>query len=173
MNMCRGIAKYSGSSSQTITLERADEQTRDKNRNNMCPPGTCAKAVAEYVKDFYPNGIPPEAEQALLVAGDLQCDEFPFATSVQGGDQSTGVVWCLPGTENSWQGGTMSKYFKEFTSANRKNGKFIGVGHSFVVKIVGWNCQTQMPDPSIKRRELPLLERRDAFAQPGVNFTGG
>lgn len=34
-----------------------------------------ADATKEYIARFYPNGIPKEAEQAIMVASTMQCDE--------------------------------------------------------------------------------------------------
>jgi len=71
-----------------------------------------------------------------------------LASSIEGGNPSKGVSFCIPSTENGWQGGTMSSCFKP------TNKRLIKVGEKFVVKIVGWNCDTQMPDPLTKRKEV-------------------
>lgn len=34
-----------------------------------------ANAVKEYIEWFYPNGIPDGAQEAILAASDMQCDE--------------------------------------------------------------------------------------------------
>lgn len=69
-----------------------------------------------------------------------------IASSVEGGNISKGVSFCVPSTENGWQGGTMSSYFKP----SSKN--YIKVGEKFVVKIAGWDCTSQGPDPLAKRQ---------------------
>jgi hypothetical protein len=131
----------------------------------------CKDAIAEYVSSFYPTGIPTWAQEAITAAGDLTCDEFPFASSIEGGKPNAGVTRCVPSDDNNWQGGTMSSYF------NRRNRKYIAPGEKYVVKVVGWNCDKQVP---AKRsihdspHAMALLRARDAFTKSGgVNRTGG
>lgn len=171
-NMCEGIFKVTGSRANEILLTKASEAQRALNRENMCPDGWCAEGVADYIKTFYPSGVPSWAQAAITAADAMTCDEFPFARSVEGGKLDAGVRICVPATENSWQGGTMASYFKEFTdkAKTRLNPKFIRENEKFVVKISGWDCVTQKPDPSLKR--YLELSRRDSFSG-NVNMTGG
>ena len=153
MNMCLGIKQYTGQYSQSITLTRAKSETRKKNRKEMCPKGFCADGLEKYfekvyLKKEYPSGIPTEAQEAITMAQDMTCDEFPFAISVEGGKPETGVGTgtsiCIASAENSWQGGVMSNHFR---------GEKIKVNQKFTVKIVGFNCETLEPDGSIVRRD--------------------
>jgi hypothetical protein len=58
----------------------------------------------------------------------------------------------------------MSYYFK-LSNPNR-----IKVNEKFVVKIVGWNCQSQQPDSNVRRT---LLTGRAIDIPESVNLTGG
>ncbi|KAL2818006.1 hypothetical protein BJX63DRAFT_429338 [Aspergillus granulosus] len=137
----------------------------------MCPQGFCANAVNEYVDQFYPDGIPDWAKGAIEAAGDMECDEFPFANSLQGGDALNGVAICIPADDNSFQGETLSRYFSR---------KDIVAGEDYMIEIVGWDCATQKPKR--RRREIdhavadvseylgPIawsgLVKRDPFDEP-------
>ena len=141
--MCNGILKYTGQPLQSITLTKTTDAQRKINRDIMCPGGFCAKGLANYTKRFYPDGLTPEAERAILAAKAMSCDEFPFARTVEGGNLEHGSRICLPISENNWQGGVMGNYFK---------GGTIKVDEKFVVRIVGWNCATQAPDADLLKR---------------------
>ena len=91
---------------------------------------------------------------------------FELAITVEGGNPTRGVRFCIPSTENGWQGGTMNSFFKS------KNKNFIAVGDKFVVKIVGWNCATQEPDSTIKRRKV-LSPRSVDDLPDAITVTGG
>ena len=108
----------------------------------MCPQGFCADAIKDYAK------LHPEVDPAdLVVASGMSCDEFPFASSKQGGDLIKGTRICVEGWENSWQGGTMSRKLSRLVD-----------GDDFLVKIEGWDCDKQAP----VKRELPSsFEKRD------------
>jgi hypothetical protein len=146
-NMCKGIKHYLGYTSQTITLTRTKESTRKTNRKSMCPKKHCAKELKQYFAKYYPEGIPPQAQQAITMARDMSCDEFPFAISAEGGDISRGVRFCIPSAENSWQGGVMSSSFSKASG--------IKVGEKFNVTLEGFDCRTMSPSK---------LSRRDANA---------
>jgi len=122
----------------------------------------CGAALQSYISSFYPSGVPSWASAAITAAGDMQCDEFPFASSVEGGDPATGVTVCVPSEDNGWQGRTMAPFF-------RGPNPLIVPGEKYVVQIVGWNCNSQ--SPTNKRRSLGLVAR-DAFSGGGVNLTG-
>ncbi|KAL2864822.1 uncharacterized protein BJX67DRAFT_360349 [Aspergillus lucknowensis] len=109
----------------------------------MCPQGFCAKAVDEFVDQFYPDGVPDWAKGAIEAAGDMECDEFPFANSLQGGDAVNGVAMCIPADDNSFQGDTMSPYFSR---------KDIVAGEDYMIEIQGWDCDAQ--EPTRRRRDI-------------------
>ncbi|KAF2420571.1 hypothetical protein EJ08DRAFT_25182 [Tothia fuscella] len=172
-NMCKGIQKILGYISQEIELTRASEEQHKSNRATMCPEGWCADGVRDYIAKFHPQGVPPEAQEAITAASTMSCDEFPFARSVEGGDLATGTRICVPITENNWQGGSMGNYFKEFTDKAKKNpnSKFIAEGDKFTIKLTGWDCKTNMPKLEINTT-APAVKRRDAFAVTGLNVIG-
>jgi len=171
MNMCRGMKKMNGGvGTQTTKLTHGGECWKERNRNIMCPGGFCKNAINEYVDQFFPDGVPSWAQNAITAAGDLECDEFPFATSLQGGDLVNGVTVCLPADDNGFQGTTMSKFFRR-----KKGGRDIVAGENYIIRIVGWNCDTQEPMNN-RRRDVAMdmfeelgpiswtgLEKRDAF----------
>lgn len=179
-NMCNGIAKMTCSQDQEIELTATSEEQREKNRGEMCPDSWCADAVKAYVEKYYKNNKPEWLEEFLTAASAMQCDEFPFARTHEGGNLGFGTRICLPGTENAWQGGKMGNYFKEFTdkAKTRKNLKYIAEDEKFVVKISGWNCKTMQPDGTVvKPRDVSIgqprnVERRDVFSDD-VDVTGG
>ncbi|MFD4356789.1 NucA/NucB deoxyribonuclease domain-containing protein [Nocardia sp. NPDC058518] len=87
-------------------LNRGRSANIDTNRNAAC---STAKKRA--------MGPPPPS----MV--EPQCDEYPFASSIQGGTGSQ-IAW-VPGAENSSQGRTISRFFRE----NR-----VVVGDKFIVE---------------------------------------
>ncbi|KAJ5624626.1 hypothetical protein N7510_000935 [Penicillium lagena] len=181
MNMCEGMKKLNGGKgTQEYQLTYAGPGKRNcwkiRNRRIMCPQGFCAKAVDEYVNQFYPDGIPNWAKAAIEAAGDMECDEFPFANSLQGGDAVSGTAMCIPSDDNSFQGQSLSGYFSR---------KDIVAGEDYVIKIVGWNCDKQEPmrrrrddhDATVEMSEslMPILNRlakRDAFDEPVPRYGG-
>lgn len=165
MNMCEGIKVRNGQGGNKLQLTHGGKEFTKKNRKEMCGESDCRNALNEYIQLFYPDGIPPWAQEAITVAGDLQCDEFPFASSVEGGNKGAGVTKCVPADDNRWQGGTMSSYF------NSRNKKYIRPGETYFIEIVGWDCDKQAPT---KRSTPSLLIARDAFTSAdGVKRTGG
>ena len=173
-NMCEGIRNYTGSTSQSMTLTYGGPACKPQNYKNKCPRSGgkryCAAGVASYIASFYPtsqypSGLPSWATAAITAAGDMQCDEFPFANSVEGGVANRGSVMCVPAADQSWQGRQISPY----TNSGR-----IKIGDRYVVLIQGWNCATQAPDPKAgtKRAVVDGMWKRDAFSAGGVNLTG-
>jgi hypothetical protein len=84
--------------------------------NQPCPPGWCANGVKSYIQSIYPSsrypsGPPTWVSAAITAAGDMTCDEFPFASSVDGGDLNNGVRICVPSEDNGWQERPMSPFF--------------------------------------------------------------
>ncbi|EPS40004.1 hypothetical protein H072_6284 [Dactylellina haptotyla CBS 200.50] len=172
-NMCRGISRAIGRVSNMMTLTHGGKCFTDWNRRETCTENNaafCRNGVNEYIRMFYPNPT-TQAERdaiaaALTAVGDFSCDEFPFASSVQGGDLSKGSRICVPRVDQNWQGTTLSTYFRKDVMGSL----VIRPGDKYVIQIRGWNCATQTPDPSIKRSVQ--MEKRDAFAIEGVNFVG-
>ncbi|KAF8140695.1 hypothetical protein K438DRAFT_1785462 [Mycena galopus ATCC 62051] len=131
MNMCEGIKKYlMGTSANEVQLTKS-KANQASNRAIMCPPGFCADALQEYAK-LYPDLDPAD----LQIASGMSCDEFPFASSLQGGNKANGVSICVESWENSWQGGTMSRKISSLVD-----------GDDFLVRIEGWDCDKQAPVP--------------------------
>jgi hypothetical protein len=180
-NMCEGIKEVAGAVSNTIELTKATEAQYRANRKAMCPKGWCADAVKQYIADKYGNGVPSWAEEAITAAGAMQCDEFPFARTVEGGNLTRGVQKCIPAADNNWQGGTLSKYFKKMFGSN-PNPEFIDVGEKFVVMLAGWNCETNTPDPNgllkllnstlMTSKSAQMFNKRDVF-NTGIAIDGG
>ena len=167
-NMCSGISKFTGAWATSVPLTYGGPCFKKENRPKMCPKGWCANGVKSYISQFYPSGLPAGATAAITAAGNLQCDEFPFANSLEGGDPSQGVVKCVPAEDQSWQGSTLSIPI---------NQKKIQAGDVFVVLISGWDCQAGRPlgSGSGTNRAVSGADRvwkRDAFSAGGVNFTG-
>jgi hypothetical protein len=167
-NMCDGI-KTKGAGGSSLTLTHGGKCFQKQNRKEACPKGWCADGVKSYIQSLYPpalnpTGPPESALQAIDAAKDMSCDEFPFASSVDGGNGA--VRRCVTKQDNGWQGGTMSRFFNKKT----KGGQRIKEGEKYVVQIVGWDCEAQAP---IERTEsLNGLQARDAFSGDGVNVTG-
>jgi hypothetical protein len=170
--MCNGIAKMKCSQDSEIELTAAPKSQQSANRKVMCPKGWCANGVKEYIKNFYPTGIPSWAQDAITAAADMSCDEFPFARSHEGGSLDFGTRICIPASENSWQGGTMSSFFKKYLNKAKTitNPNYIAPNEKFVIKIVGWDCATMQPAASSKQRKS--LARRDVF-NIDVTVSGG
>ncbi|KAJ7805719.1 hypothetical protein B0H14DRAFT_2320794, partial [Mycena olivaceomarginata] len=129
------IKKYLGTSANEVQLTKS-KANQASNRAIMCPPGFCADALKEYAK-LYPDLDPAD----LQIASGMSCDEFPFASSLQGGNKANGVSICVESWENSWQGGTMSRKISRLVD-----------GDDFLVKIEGWDCDKQAPVPKLTTR---------------------
>jgi hypothetical protein len=169
MNICDGIKVYNGGRGGNVAeLTHGGECFQKRNRKVMCEDRgrRCKDALAEYISSFYPSGVPTWAQEAITAATDLTCDEFPFASSLEGGNPARGVTRCVPADDNNWQGGVMSSFF------NPRNRKFIRPGEKYWVEVVGWNCDKQ----AAARRSDGVdgyLMGRDAFTTAeGVNRTG-
>ena len=168
MNMCDGIKDFNSVGGETLELTHGGKCFQKQNRKAKCQQkGTrCKDAIGQYISDVFPGAtVPAWAQAAIVAAGDLSCDEFPFASSIEGSDPTHGVTKCVPSDDQNWQGGTMSSFF------NPNNKKYISPGEKYVVEIVGWDCSKQAPT---RRRPVAFLKPRDAFTDPaGVNKTGG
>lgn len=127
----------------------------------------CTNALKKYVDQFYPTDRPDWVEEAITAAGSMTCDEFPFASSVEGGDLVKGVRVCVPRDDNNWQGTTMGKYFK------KGNRNYIALGEKYAIEIAGWDCDKQAPTPIVRARKLSTLAPRDAFTDEALFRSGG
>jgi hypothetical protein len=170
MNMCDGINEVNGGNGgNTLQLTHGGKCFKRRNRRPMCENKgrRCKDAINDYIQSFYPSGVSPWAQEAITAAGDLTCDEFPFASSIEGGDPSPGkgITKCVPSDENHWQGGTMSSYFK------MGNRNYVQPGEKYQIEVVGWDCNEQKP---AKRSPTAPFIARDAFTSAdGVKRTGG
>lgn len=193
MNMCRGMKKLNGGrATQKTKLTYAGKGEKNCwqkwNRKIMCPKikgkNYCANAISEYVDQFFPDGAPSWAKAAIQEAGDMSCDEFPFANTLQGGDAVNGVVICLPSDDNSFQGGSMGKYFKKIGGYQA-----IEAGEDYVIDIQGWDCSKDEPmrkrsDVGLEHFILNVFEdtagaftwempgKRDSFSGPVERYGG-
>jgi len=93
----------------------------------------------------------------------LSCDEFPFANSLQGGNPTTGTSICIPGWENSFQGGKLNQI-----------GKTLSAGDDYVVELSGWDCSAGEPLPGIATNcgSGGIPKRDNAMLYPGDSLTG-
>ena len=170
LNMCQGMKNLNGGKATQqfkVTYAGKDDKNcwHEKNRKIMCPEGFCAKAVEEFVDQFFPGGIPSWAKGAIEQAGTMSCDEFPPANSLQGGDAVNGVAMCIPAEDNSWQGGTLGNYFKE-----KLGGQDIEPGEDYIIEIVGWDCGKKKP---MRRRGGVEHGAMDMFEDVGpISWSG-
>ena len=170
INMCEGLRQLGNSNNMLLTY--GGECFQKRNRGIMCREGrksSCSAAIEEYIRAMYPSGkIPQSAKDAITAAGNLQCDEFPFANSIEGGDLVNGRAVCVPADDQAWQGGTMGKYFKP----GSKN--YVAPGDKYKIEIHGWDCASQKP---LRKRDDVAGSRvfaRDAFdTADGITRTGG
>ncbi|KAF3901480.1 hypothetical protein ABW20_dc0100470 [Dactylellina cionopaga] len=175
-NMCQGIARYNnGRISNRMTLTHGGRCFTNWNRRETCSENSvafCRNGVNEYIRQFYPNPTTQAEKDAIAAAltavGEFSCDEFPFASSVEGGDLSRGVRICVPRDDQNWQGNSMSRFFR----TDVMKGDVIRPGDKYVIEIKGWDCVTNAPDASIIKRSSVGLFRRDAFSVEGVNLIG-
>ncbi|KAF7317736.1 Proline-rich protein 8 [Mycena kentingensis (nom. inval.)] len=153
-NICKGMG---GSNTDTLTysgsLTKAAKS--DKRTAQGCISGFC---------DTKNSG--------------LSCDEYPFASSDEGGGARTadntpdkpGVVLCVPEHQNNWQGQLM----RGWVNSLRKNG--FAKGSKFQVKVEGVDCATfkrrrdvEVKDGEEETEVETLAERADGDT---VEITG-
>ena len=144
--MCKGMAKYSdGKPVQSMTMTRASQSVRKRNRQQMCKGVVCGEQqLQDYIAENYPEGLDDDELDFLTGGRGFHRDEFPFAVAEEGGNPDTGICACVPAPENSWQGGMLGDPFK---------GTKIPVGGKFTIKISGYNCETLQPDATILPRD--------------------
>jgi hypothetical protein len=66
---------HGGKGTQTAKLTHGGKGWQKRNRDIICPEGFCKNALAEYVDQCFPDGVPSWAQDAITSAGDLECDE--------------------------------------------------------------------------------------------------
>jgi hypothetical protein len=167
-HMCDAIELYFGFRANEAILTKASDEVHEENRKKadaLCPDGYCLEEVKKYIIEIYgPDWKAGEITEAFQEALKLQCDEFPFARTVEGSNSAKGSKRCIPGTENSWQGGKMNKYFKEFVKRGGgqvENPFYIKDGEKFVIKMEGWDCienVAMLAETKRKRQEATALE---------------
>jgi len=135
-NMCRGIVRGSNIKPGEMILEYNGKGSSAKNRNIACGKLQCSK-----------------------VFGDgWQCDEFPFASSVEGG--SLAAVMCVPGKHNRAIGG-------KWGSMVRGKPK----GTKFRVKITNFDCANVFDKRKLDKRAGAVLRNdTDAIYLRGSAF---
>lgn len=170
MNMCDGIKKGNGGGN-SMELTHGGRCFQRWNRRKMCRDkgiSWCQQEIKQYIKTKYGTDVPSWAEEALASAADMTCDEFPFASSIEGGDLDGGVRRCVPADDNNWQGRSMSKFF----SRRIMGDDAIKPGEKYKIEIVGWDCNNRAPKVAA-RAPATFLKQRDAFTNTGgVNRTG-
>ncbi|KAI3317850.1 hypothetical protein HD806DRAFT_359034 [Xylariaceae sp. AK1471] len=169
INICDGINEVNGGKGgNTLQLTHGGKCFQMRNRKSMCENKgrRCKDAINDYIQSFYPSGVPTWAQEAITAAGDLTCDEFPFASSIEGGDPSRGkgITKCVPSDENNWQGGTMSSYFK------MGNRNYVQPGEKYHIEVVGWDCNKQ--EPAKRSPTAPFIARNAFTSADGVKRTG-
>ena len=183
INMCNGIKSYTGKASQGMILTYGGKCFQEQNRKIVCPTVQrkkwCAGGVASYIASVYPTSIystiPSSAIAAITQASDMQCDEFPFANTIEGGELpppvGRGSRACVPAYDQSWQGNVLSRLFNRWKPLVKE-------GEKYAILITGWDCATQKPvaGPGTKRAadvdwNAGGLTKRDAFSS-SITVTG-
>jgi hypothetical protein len=128
-NMCKGLAASGTTDDVQTAILTLDEKTGDALRK--------AKAARR--------------KAALCAgAGKLKCpkggscDEFPFASSLEGG--SGAQIGCVPQWQNDWQG----TYYNSWLSEQLNSGKLVR-GGKYRVKIKGLDCSQFMKRDLVPR----------------------
>ncbi|TQV93252.1 hypothetical protein V2A60_010314 [Cordyceps javanica] len=149
-NMCWATRCASPTFPQTLTFDFPDEVKKEERRKSAgCEKGNkCNKGK---------SGTGHRGD------GYESCDEYPFASTKEA-DQGHQVSRCVPGTQNSYQGGKLSGLQKKW----KKEGKttfLIGFGNpgssgvnycnNEPCKNDGWEVQ----DGKVSKREAPPLFR--------------
>lgn len=79
----------------------SDSKLVDDRRKIQCPDSTCLDPTKDLNKALNRRGL------------QLQCDEFPWASTEQGGDwlpSNMRSQTCVPSWQNNWHGQCVSKY---------------------------------------------------------------
>lgn len=72
------------------------------------------------------------------------------ANSAQGGNPSTGTAICIPGWQNSYQGGKINQV-----------GKILSDGQSYIIEVTGWDCKTGKPKAGMSSGCAGMRKRED------------
>jgi hypothetical protein len=146
-NMCKGMKALAGAATQLANLTKDNTRSAARaRRNKMCPDDFCKDANDAYAK--------VEDYSRLNRAFMFQCDEYPFATTTQGGDTVNGQHICLSGWENGYQGWEIQR-------------QGIDQDEDFVIKITGFDCKTLTPEFEISNITNNAITRRDDQNLPG------
>ncbi|KEZ39600.1 hypothetical protein SAPIO_CDS9515 [Scedosporium apiospermum] len=174
-SMCQGMKKnqHCVTNQMRLTYKPSDATT---NRKNMCPDVDsqkycasqdveCDPAQPNMLCNPYANYMTRPIASIKHDPFHLTCDEFPFANSAQGGKPGSGTSICIPGWQNSYQGGKINQLSRR-----------VGAGNDYIIEVTGWDCAKGRPTKSTqcgrgqtKRDELPgsTLNEDDFFH----NFT--
>ncbi|KAI9662743.1 MAG: hypothetical protein M1829_006138 [Trizodia sp. TS-e1964] len=141
-SMCKGIKKSRGCDAEEMQLTyKPDSQSL--NRPKMCPQGFCAPenvecdpARPDMPCNPYANYMTAAVSSYSFDQFHLTCDEFPFAASAQGGTPSKGTSICIPGWQNSFQGGKLKQLSRK-----------VGANNDYIIQVTGWDCKGGKPKP--------------------------
>ncbi|PKS05409.1 hypothetical protein jhhlp_008785 [Lomentospora prolificans] len=159
-SMCKGMKKNQQCDTNQMRLTYKPSSSKT-NRENMCPDKKSQKFCADQDIDCdpaqpqtlcnpYSNYMKKSIGSYKHDPFHLTCDEFPFANSAQGGDPNHGTSICIPGWQNSYQGGKLNQLSRK-----------VGAGNDYIVEVTGWDCKTGRPTKSTQcggRRKREELE---------------
>ncbi|KAK6333744.1 hypothetical protein TWF730_003927 [Orbilia blumenaviensis] len=170
-NICKGIKNYNGGlGGNSLTLTHGGKCFQTWNHGEVCTGNAdtfCRNGLNEYISSFYDSVERARVQAAITLAGGLTCVEFPFAASLEGGDLARGARLCVPLIDQSFQGIAMGRFFNPLIAG----GDVIRPGEKYVVRIIGWDCDSDSPDSTFAR-SLPGVQKRDAFSAQGVSLVG-
>jgi hypothetical protein len=89
------------------------------------------------------------------------------ANSQEGGDFDVGSSICVPGWQQSWQGGKLNALKRKVLKdvANEAN--------KYVLRIEGWDCASGRPHPELVTNCAGRMRRRDIETVPDQTITQG
>lgn len=96
----------------TLTYFGADERRRRRNRNRTC--GKPGSARARRVNQML----------GITSGSNLACDEYPFASTDQGGDPDNVSLTAVPGDQNDKQGFILSDFYRVNFAGYTRPGPF-------------------------------------------------
>lgn len=111
-NMCKGVAGSSTTADPNSAIVTLDKNTGRALRRAKAQRRTAAGCVGS---------------GKLICPPGTNCDEFPFASSVEGGSGAS--IMCVPSWQNDWQG----TYYSSWLSEVLGNGKLVRGGKFRVV----------------------------------------
>ncbi|KAL2194690.1 hypothetical protein P885DRAFT_80000 [Corynascus similis CBS 632.67] len=117
--------EHNGVDKHSYVHKDNEDNQYQSSENGPCPPNDPTEACNPYANFV---NIPGSRKGTKWRQS---CDEFPFASSLQGG---SGTSICIPGWQNSFQG---------FQLMGLKSD--VGAGNDYVVQVTGWDCKTGRP----------------------------